>query len=346
MKRGTKIITWALLSIMMQCVVLLFLDKVYFKQSSEFEISEVKTDTSVKDLSIDIPSQAKDIQVSYDGKYISYFINDRFYIGDTKNNSSKEIVTNENSSVMYAEWLPDRNRLSIAEKIKNKSGQEVINVISYDAKSGSKYQLNELCKYTTGMRVDGIATTTLSGVSYIGVSQSGNNASIYRIDINDKMVKLKVNIAGLSTLKVFPHKDVALYQDSVTKMFYYYKNGVATHINTGTYSNLDLLSVDSKEVLYMGEVTNKKVTKIIYGTLDTDISGWKTLDLQKPKDPKDIDINENGEILINDNLEGTLTNMSTGSKVSYNGKFITANSKVVMSADNEKIYIKSLSETE
>ncbi|MCR4943269.1 MAG: dipeptidyl-peptidase IV [Clostridium sp.] len=347
MKKMTKIITWALLSIMMQCAVLLFLDKVYFKHSSEFEISEISTDTSVKDVSINIPSDAEKIKVSYDGKYVSYFIGDKFYINDTKNDTSKEIITDEDSNtVMYAEWLPDRNRVTIAEKIKNDSGQTVVNIISYDAKSGSKYQLKELSKYSSGMKVEGIATTTLSGVSYVGINKGGNSSSIYRIDINDDMKNIGVKLNGIAALKIFPHKDVLLYEDAGTKKFYYYKNGTSNLINTGTYSNLELLAVDNKDVVYMGETSNKKITKIIYGTLDTDISTWQTLNLEKAKEPNDINIDENGEILINDNLEGTITNMSTGSKVSYSGKYITANSKVVMSSDNDQTYIKSLSETE
>ena len=94
----------------------------------------------------------------------------------------------------------------------------------------------------------------------------------------------------------------------------------------------------------MGEVTNKKIGKVIYGTLDTDISSWETMNIEKPKDSKDLYVNEKGELLINDNLEGTVTNMKTGDKVSYEGKFISVNNKVICSSDNEEIYIKSLNE--
>lgn len=347
MKKINRIIIWALLSIMMQCAGLLFLDKIFFKHSSNFEISEVKADTAVTDTCIEVPSEATDLQSSYDGKYISYFLNDKFYLGDTKAGTIKEIITDKSDSdVMYAEWLPDRNRITIAKKAKNDSGQLAINIISYDAKSNTEYQLKELCKYQDGMKIDGMATTTLSGVSYVGVSKKGNNSNIYRIDINENMKNLGVKIGGLGALKIFPHKDVVLYEDASNKKFYYYKNEKIYPINTGTYTNLKLLAVDNNDVVYMGEQNNKKISKIIYGNLEGDVASWNTLNLDKPKDIKDIFVNDKGEILINDNLEGSVTNTVTGKKVTYEGKFVSVNNKVICSSDNEKVYIKSLSETE
>lgn len=347
MKKFKKIIIWALLSIMMQCAGLLFLDKIYFKHSSEFEITEVETGSNITDLSIEVPSTASNIQSSYDGKYISYFIDDKFYLGDTKAGTVTEVITNEdNNAVLYAEWLPDRNRVTIAEKIVNDSGRTVINIINYDAKSQSKYQLKEICRYQNGMQVDSIVTTTLSGVSYVSVSKGANNASIYRIDINENMEQLNVSISTLGAMKIFPHKDVMIYEDDLNKRFYYYTNDKITRINTGTYSNLQLLAVDNNDIVYMGEESNNKISKIIYGTLDTNIASWNTMNLEKAKDAKDIYVNEKGEMLINDNLEGSVTNMTTGDKVMYNGKFISVNNRVICSSDNESIYIKSLSETE
>ncbi len=345
MKNFKRIIIWIMLSIMMQCAGLLFIDKVFFKHSSDFEITEHEAGTSVKDSSMTIPSNAEDIQVSYDGKYVTYSVNNKFYLGDTNAGTINEIITDESDEVLYAEWLPDRNRITIAEKIVNERGKEVINIINYDAKSNTKYQLKEVCRYESGMEVDGIVTTTLSGVSYVSVSRNGNNSNIYRIDINENMKNLGVKIGSLGAFKIFPHKDVVLYEDQLNKQFHYYKNEKTYSIKTGTYSNLELLAVDNNDIVYMGEVTNKKIGKVIYGNLDTDISSWETINLDKPKDSKDIYVNDKGELLVNDNLEGVITNMKTGEKVSYDGKFISVNNKVICSSDNEEIYIKSLKET-
>ena len=66
--------------------------------------------------------------------------------------------------------------------------------------------------------------------------------------------------------------------------------------------------------------------------------------LEKSKPAKDIYINDKGEILINDSLEGKITNLTTSEVVSYEGKFVSVNNRVVCTSDNGKIYIKSLNE--
>ncbi|MBE6052239.1 MAG: dipeptidyl-peptidase IV [Clostridium sp.] len=347
MKGFKKIILWAMLSIMMQVSGLLFLDKVFFKHSSEFEFTEVTEKTTVKDVDIAIPSDAEEIKCSYDGKYVTYFRNNKFYLIDTKDGTTEEIITNDNSvSVLYTEWLPDRNRITVAEKVLNDSNTNVIKVINYDAKSKSEVPLKEVCNFKEGMKVDSIATTTLSGVTYVAISNNGKNAAIYRIDINEKMTNIGVKVPRLGKLKIFPHKDVMLYEDKVNGRFYNYSNDNINKINFSNIQNAELLAVDNNDIVYVGEVIDNKVTQIKYGTLDTAVTSWSSIPLEKSKSPKDIYVNDKGEILINDSLEGKVKNLTTSKSVSYEGKFISVNDKVVCSSDNGKIYIKSLSEVD
>ena len=345
MKVFKKIILWAMLSIMMQVAGLLFLDKVFFKHSSDFEFTEVTQQVAVSNVSIDIPSNAEDIKCSFDGKYVTYFLSDKFYLIDTKSGSKEEIITNSGDvEVLYAEWLPDRNRITIAEKKLNDSNEKVISVVNFDAKSKSEVPLKEVCNYKEGMKVDSIVTTTLSGVSYVAISNGGKNAAIYRIDINEKMTNIGVKVPKLGSLKVFPHKDVMIYEDDVNGRFYYYSNDNINKITFGDIQNVELLSVDNNDIVYVGEVVDNKISKVIYGTLDTPTSSWSTVPLEKSKPAKDTYINDKGEILINDSLEGKITNLTTSEVVSYEGKFISVNNRVICTSDNGKIYIKSLNE--
>lgn len=95
MKKIVRIISWALLSIMIQAGGLLYLDKVYFKESSQFEIVETLSVEQKKDVDYSISSLAKDIKVSYDAKYISYFENDKLMVLDTKTLALKELLTDK-----------------------------------------------------------------------------------------------------------------------------------------------------------------------------------------------------------------------------------------------------------
>ncbi|MBD7911358.1 dipeptidyl-peptidase IV [Clostridium cibarium] len=347
MKGFKRIIVWALLSIMMQVAALLYLDKVYLKHSSEFQLKEVKEDVVGSKADLSIPQGAKKIQSSYDGKYISYFVDSKFYLLDTKTGTSEEIITNKgNREVLNSEWLPDRNRLTIAEKVTSSSKKNVINVINYDAKNKTESQITEnekVCDYKSGMQVDAIETTTLSGVTFVSVSKGGNNAVIYRINIEKNVESIGSNISAMGEMKVSPSSDSIIYQDKKAKRFYEYTNGKASKINITNSSNLTLLARDSNGVVYMGEESEDKVTKIFSGTLNQKFATWKVTQLDKPKNSTDIYVNDKGEFLVNDSLDGKVKNLTTSESVSYKGKFIFVNNKVILSSDNGKIYLTSLS---
>ena len=92
MKVFKKIIAWAILSIILQIGGLYVLDNFVFKHSSDFKSKkiEVKKDNT-KDINATIPTDAKDINISYDGKYLTYNENDNLYIQDTKTGTSTEV---------------------------------------------------------------------------------------------------------------------------------------------------------------------------------------------------------------------------------------------------------------
>jgi hypothetical protein len=352
MKGFKRIIVWAMLSIMMQVAGLLYLDKIYLKHSSNFDLKEVKEDVVTDKDNLSIPSEAKKIESSFDGKYVSYFVDNKFYLLDTKTGSSEEIITNDGKrKVLKSEWLPDRNRITIAEKVINSSSKKtVINAINYDAKNKTEFKIIEskqianekVCDYKSGMQVDSIETTTLSGVTFVAVSNGGNNASIYRINIEKEVENIGSKISTMGEMKVSPSSDSIIYEDAKNKKFYNYKNAKVSKINFTNSGNLTLLSTDKNDIVYMGELSGEKVTKIIYGTLGEKFGAWKTIKLDKPKNPNEIYINDKGEILVNESLEGKVKNMTTSESVKYEGTFISVNNKVILSSDNGKLYIKSL----
>jgi len=93
MKMFKKIIAWAMLSIILQIGVLYALNNIVFKQTSEFksEDMQVKKETT-KDIKATISNTAKDVNISYNGKYISYKENDALYLQESKTGTSKEVV--------------------------------------------------------------------------------------------------------------------------------------------------------------------------------------------------------------------------------------------------------------
>jgi len=164
------------------------------------------------------------------------------------------------------------------------------------------------------------------------------------------MKELDDSISALGSIKVFREKDVLFYEDSSKKVFYRYTNGKSTKLNFQKPNNLVILKAASNKI-YMGEYSDNsesknKITKVIYGEDQTDSSTWKTEILEKPMDIKDIYINENNEIFINDSAEGKVKNITTKQNITYEGRFISVNDRVVCSSDNGKVYLKSVKDVD
>lgn len=344
MKKFRKIIIWAMLSVMMQCAGLLFLDKVLFKHSSEFTAKKVEDTSISKDINISIPSDAEKVSVSFDGRYITYYQNDKLKLINTKTSEDKEILSD--TEILFSKWIPKNNMIMIAEKATGDSGKEVIKLQTYNPRTDVENPMLELCNYQKGMEVQDIVTSYLSGVNYACISNGKNNTSIYRIDINNDKTQIAKKISSLGTITTFIHKDVLLYEDSLNKCFYRYTNGNRTQIHFNQSNNLIILGTDNDDNIYMGELSEDKVSKVIYGKDETDTNTWKTISLEKSKNPSDIYITSDGSILVNDNLQGKVTNILKNTTVSYNGKFISVNDKVVCSSDSGSIYLKSIEETD
>ncbi|MGG7177065.1 dipeptidyl-peptidase IV [Clostridium paraputrificum] len=340
-----KVITWAMLSIMMQLAGLLFLDKVVFQHSSDFKVKEVEA-VKKEAVSINVPTSATEVSSAYSGRYVSYKEGDKLMLVNTKTSETKEVLVDKGAEIIYSSWLPKDNYLIIGEKVKGDSGSNIIRVVTYNPRTGTiNPVINELCTYQKGMQIDSIVSSG-SGTKYVSVSRGGFNSTIYRIDINDKKRELPSKVANFGGMKVFQHKDELVYENALDKTFYRYTNMKLNKLKFNNSKNLTLLSVDDNDNIYMGEMVEDKISKIIYGKADVNTSSWTTVTLEKSKNPEDIHVNSKSEIMINDNLEGKITNLTTGDTISYEGMFIQLTDKIICSSSNGKLFIKSLSDVD
>ena len=346
MKKFTRIIIWAMLSIMMQAAGLLYLDKVYFKHSSNFERVETKPVEKNRDVNYNISSTAKNINVSDDARYISYFENEKLMVLDTKTLEVKEILTNKGREVLYCDWILDENILMIAEKVTVSKSNKKVKILTVNVRNDFESPITELCTYEEGIKIDAIASSTKTNTHYVGVSRTGFNSKIYRIDVNANVKNIGGTLPSLGGIKAVQRHDIIVYEDSLNKLFYSYTNGKNKKLNIPDATNLALIGIDNDNRVYMGELSNEKISKITYGEYTTDPSTWQTIELEKPKDLKDIHLNSKNEILVNDNLLGKVTNLTTKKEVKYEGKLIQMTDSIICSYNENKIVIKSLSDTE
>ena len=332
MKLYKKIIAWAILSIILQIGGLFVLDNFVFKHSSKFKSNKIDIEKqNTKDINVIIPNGAENVNISYNGKYLTYYENDTLYIEESKTGTKTEVKTEDNGEILYYKWLSDRDRLIIAEKVV-KDGETVIQLITYSPKDSSVSYVTSICDYEDDMKVMKITESTFTSVYYVDIYRGGLKSMVYRIDINNDKSKVSLQASVLGNMQVIPHVDRLVYEDEINNKFYVTSPNKQLTFNSN--KNLTLLGIDRNDVIYIGELNGEKISSIIYGKVDEDTSSWKTVNLEAVVNRKDIYFNNESEILINDNLKGAVKNLTTGLEVEYEGKLVQIKEDFIATTDS------------
>lgn len=332
MKLYKKIIAWAILSIILQIGGLFVLDNFVFKHSSKFKSNKIDIEKqNTKDINVIIPNGAENVNISYNGKYLTYYEKDTLYIEESKTGTKTEVKTEDNGEILYYKWLSDRDRLIIAEKVV-KDGETVIQLITYSPKDSSVSYVTSICDYEDDMKVMKITESTFTSVYYIDIYRGGLKSMVYRIDINNDKSRVSLQASVLGNMQVIPHVDRLVYEDEINNKFYVTSPNKQLTFNSN--KNLTLLGIDRNDVIYIGELNGEKISSIIYGKVDEDTSSWKTVNLEAIVNRKDIYFNNESEILINDNLKGAVKNLTTGLEVEYEGKLVQIKEDFIATTDS------------
>lgn len=331
MKLVKKLILWALLSIVLQAGGLFILEQTIFKNTSEFEASNLELDKNKKlDINAEIPSSAENTSISYNGKYLTYQESGKLYVEDTQTGEKKEVLTEDNGEILYHKWLSDRDRIIIAEKAEVK-GVDVIQLVTYNPKDKSEIVVKTICNYNDNMKVNKISASVLTGVYYIDISRGGMKSSVYRIDRNEELttVSLRANILG--NMEVIPREDRLIYEDETDNTFFI--TNPSSRLEFDANANLALLGISKDGVVFVGELDGEKISKIMYGKPDEDTSTWETKELEDVINRNDVYFNENNEIIVNHNLEGKVKNLMTNKEVEYEGNLVEIKENFIATAD-------------
>lgn len=336
MKNFKRVIIWALLSLSLQAGGLYFLERMYFKHSSDFKVEKVEA--KPVEANVTLPNNIEDVKVSYSGRYISYFNNDKLYAINTKNGEENEITIEDSNEILYADWIENVNRIILVVRDIN----DRVQLYTYDISSKTEHKIKELGKYSNSMKINGLEVSSKTGVKYIALTWGSSRPTIYRIDINETLTKVSHNIKKLGEITAFQNKDILICEDELRNSFYSYTNGKSKKLSLNISGKVDVLGTDSNDNIYFGEYEGDKIYRIVYGSLDTKEGEWQSLALDESKNKEDIHITGNGEILINDNLKGMVLNKTTGETISYKGKFVSMNDKIIYSNKEGYIYIKDI----
>lgn len=350
MKHIKKISIWILISLFVQSSVLYYLDRFYFVNEKTFGDKVVtKPQPTDKKIEIKIPDDAKDTIFSYEGKYMSYFQGTNIKVVNTTTGEIKDVTAQENSKISFYKWLPDRNLIIMAEKHSSKQG-DAFSLYTYDVTKDAKKLIRdeqnnretEIPATDKESEVEDIELSTMTNLIYVKVSLKGNRNTIYSMDVMAAMEKVKTsNSYFIGKLLITRLDDKLIYEDlNSPKAPKIYVKGNQNPITIKNVNMPCIIGADKSDNLYIGQVEGDKVKKIYYGGIKDSTDKWKSVELKTPVDKKNIFISTDGNIYVNDNLKGEVTEILSDKSVSYEGEFLSLYDKGITSK-NDGILVKT-----
>ncbi|MFL0194864.1 hypothetical protein ACJDU8_04645 [Clostridium sp. WILCCON 0269] len=345
MKKLKRIIIWTLIPVVIELAGLLFMDKFYFNDELSFNIKKVDVSSKqeANKINVKVPDEAKDIKISHDGKYISYYNGQSLIVIDTSNNDKKEVTLADSNELSYYTWFLDTNNILIAEKA-TEAGSSYLKFESYDPKKDVSYAVkNEEKNQQLSIllpdkeyEVKYIAFSGASNVTYISSGKEQARSRIYRVNIMNQMNLVNFVNCELGNIKAVntQNGDELVYEDRTYNRIRTGRGGV---IATGENAKHYLLNTDKENNIYIGNGDNNKVNKIFVTNLKSIGTNWQTHTLSEYTDKNNVYITRNGKIYINDPDNSQIKELSTSKVTKYSGKLISVYDYGVISQNGNKI---------
>ncbi|MFD3156266.1 hypothetical protein ACFIJ5_05315 [Haloimpatiens sp. FM7330] len=329
-----RIIIWICISLCIQIGILYYVDKDLFKQDTQ--IKSVKVDekhyTKETNMNISIHNEAKKIRISYDGKYVSYYINNNLKVVNTYNGEVQNIKFDKDTSVSYYRWVPNQNRILIGEK-KLEQMSSRFKLTYYDAEKHIKNQITHLGWSDKEAQMQDIQIATLINVIYVKISNN-KYSNIYKVDISGEISDFKVKSQLVGKIAVSNKSDIFIYEDLSNMKLSKIENNIEYQIKD--LKKLKLLGLDDDDNVYLLQVNNGKVDKVFYTHIHNYMK-MTEVNILKECNVGDIYFYDNDKIYINYTKEHEVEEIKTGERIKYSGKFLDIYDKGILILDNHKL---------
>lgn len=338
MKKFKLIFIWAIFSIVMQCLGLFLLDRFYFKNNSDVKSKtvEIKTPQKKEQKHVEIPTEAKEKQISFSGKYVSYFLDNELWYINTETGDSKKVESTQGVEITKYIWLSDRNRVVFTQKEKTKKGQ-ILSVYSYDVDKGEPIKIADIAGVDSKSVVTAIESSAKHNGTYIKIEQGNKQRAVYRINIMHEVTRVQLQTYDLGDICVVRRNDRLVYNDVSNKGIYVTQPN--KKLNFKSNLKTQILGIDGDSLIYIGQLDeDKKVTNVIWGSLDKDESTWEQKKLDEPISKEDIYINNKGQILFNNSSKSMVIDCVSKQEYKYEGEFMGVYNGGIVTLLNNKIY--------
>ena len=327
----SKLIICIIISLIVQSGGLFYLNNFLLTSSTTLKSQKVgdsATSDKVYVSKVNLPSNADTINVSYDAKYISYYLNNELYVVNTVTGNSVNVNPSNGARISFYKWLPDRNRMLIVE-----THERNLSLSYYDVTQAQKSSVSDILMISSASAVQDIEASPLTNVIYIKVKNGYKYYSIYWVNIMKTRKKVFTSSRYVGNIGVIPHVDKMVYEDLTNNEVY--ATGPNHALNFGGSTKSCLLSIDNNDQVYVGNVdSNNKIDKIHYGTVG---GKWQLLSLNTQVSKDRLFVTASGKVYINDNSKGTVTEIKTSKITHYKGTFIQLYSDGIASLNDRNL---------
>lgn len=347
MKASKIFVKWIILSLVLQLSLYFYMDRFYFSNGDNVKVTQDKTIYKKKEIkpNVTIPEGAKNVSLSDDCMYTAYFDNGIVKVLDTGTGKSKKLEFGQGIQCLTYKWVPDSDRLIIAEKIKS-GNSRVIKFYSYDAENQLKQEVKEYNTQKTdsipasmSQNEVSIVMSTLTNVMYAKASYVNGVSSIYRIDANETMTKVSTAVSKIGKIGVASRDDQLVYEDLINSRVR--TNTNCRFISINGNSHFALLGTDDDNNIY---VVNKaeKINKIYYGKIAEDQNSWKVINLNSLYEIESLKVMGDGKVYFIDKQNCKIKNVKNESSFTYQGDFIGVYDGKAASVSNSKLLLKNM----
>jgi len=336
MKIFKRVMIWAAISIAIQFSGLFYINNFFLSESTNIKVNKIISKNSEKtNAVVSIPEGAKNVSASYNGRYIAYYDNGGLKVINTNTGDKTIVEFNKGVKVSYYKWLSDRNRMLIAEK-HTADGSNDFQLAYYDVDKDTKDKIEDLTSAGSKAEISHIEASPLTNMIYIKLANSDNRNSIYSMNIMKEIQKVSTHTNTVGNICIVPHEDNLVYEDYAFKKIYSTLTDKAIEI-PGVEKSI-LLSVDSNDNVYIGELSGDTVNRVYYGPVGADASTYKMVDLGTAVNSKEVLVSSDGKIYLNDNFRGKVTDLATKKEYTYRGNFIQIYEDGILSvSDNQAV---------
>lgn len=316
MNKFLKIYKWIIISVIMQVLLLIFIENFMLiagdTTSSNYLDDDVYFESEKK---VAIDRDATQIKLSYNGEFACYTKSNNVYIMDIKNRIIVEENLGKANTVTYYKWMDDRNTLIYG--IRNDTGNEkYVQVLTYDYDNDKPNNLPKLIGLPSIGVIKQIEFSHYQNKVYVKIDTSNTRARIYSFDIN-KTYYLIQTVPIETRISVKPLEDILYinYDDII-----YEYNGLTKKMSKITKSGKEtIIGVDKNDVVYIKNIKSDK-TSYYSINMDNDITNLQLYKDYKNVKFDDIYFSKEGKLYYIG--EKNIYDMISGSDMEFYGEFV------------------------